>query len=227
MNNTVTALGMFVAGTALGFTVGYYMNRKNHEKEMREAMEAFDRYSQPSEPENSQGEEIMNTPDFKPAKFAKPDGTKGINYTQYNKDQDAKAEAESPTEEDIPQEEEDMSEYEETYEERLERENQEREEAKEEYSMSKEGKIELMRSDEWDTDFPETDYDREDLYFFTEDDTLTDEDGKVLPEDEYIGPKVRQIGWMRSPDDVIYIRNHPKEKEYRVFKETYSVSDWF
>jgi hypothetical protein len=227
MNNTVTALGMFVAGTALGFTVGYYMNRKNHEKEMREAMEAFDRYSQPSEPENSQGEEIMNTPDFKPAKFAKPDGTKGINYTQYNKDQVAKAEAESPTEEDIPQEEEDMSEYEETYEERLERENQEREEAKEEYSMSKEGKIELMRSDEWDTDFPETDYDREDLYFFTEDDTLTDEDGKVLPEDEYIGPKVRQIGWMRSPDDVIYIRNHPKEKEYRVFKETCSVSDWF
>ena len=51
--------------------------------------------------------------------------------------------------------------------------------------------------------------------------------GNVLDEEEYIGPKVRQVGWMRSPDDVIYIRNHPKEKEYRVFKERCAIIDWF
>ena len=84
-----------------------------------------------------------------------------------------------------------------------------------------------MQSDEWDTDFPETDYEREDLYYFTGSDILTNEDGEKLDENETIGPKVRQVGWMQSPDDVIYVRNHPQEKEYRIFKERCTVEDWF
>lgn len=227
MNNIVAVTCGFVAGAALGFTVGYYMNNQKHTEEMQEAMEAFRGYSQKSEPEKVQGVESEEQVEIKPAKFAKPDGTKGINYTQYNKDLVAKAEAESPTEDDIPEEDLDMSDYEETYEERLERESKERVEAAEEYKTKNAGKIDLIRMEDWDSDFPETDYERQDLYYFTEDETLTDEDGNVLPEDEYIGPKVRQIGWMRSPDEEIFVRNHDKETEYRVLKERCSVEDWF
>lgn len=226
MDKIVLVTGSFVAGAALGFAVGYYMNKKESDAREQEAIEAFKKYSQESDPENSQGGEKDETPQFKPAQFAKPDGTKGINYSKYNKDIEA-AGAESPTEDDILEDEEEEVDYEEDYEERLERESNERVEAAEQYKKEHAGKIDILRAEDWDSDFPETDYEREDLYFFTEDDTLTDEDGNVLPEDEYIGPKVRQIGWMRSPDDEIFIRNHDKEKEYRVLKEHCSVEDWF
>ena len=58
---------------------------------------------------------------------------------------------------------------------------------------------------------------------------ISDEDGKQVDENEYIGPTVRQVGWMAptSLDEVIYIRNHPKEKEFRLFKERCTVEDWF
>lgn len=233
----VKAMLAFTAGTALGFAVGYFLNKKETEAREQEAIEAFKNYSQQSEveePENSQGTETEKQFDFsevKPAKFAKPDGTKGINYSKYNKDLQEKLDSESPSDDDpddgYEDEELDMEDYEETYEEMLERQSEEYIEHAEQYKREHKGKIELMQSDEWDTDFPETDYEHQDLYFFTEDDKLTDEDGNVLDEEEYIGPKVRQVGWMRSPDDVIYIRNHPKEKEYRVFKERCAITDWF
>lgn len=236
MNNVVLATICFTAGAGLGFTVGYYLNRKEAEVREREAIEAFERYKQESKPENSQREETVEQPEFlkdiKPAKFAKPDGTKGINYTQYNKDVQEVIDSEHPTDDDPDNSEEesdfpDEEDYEETFEEKQERESEEYLEHAESYRREHAGKIELMMSDEWDTDFPETDYDRADLYYFTESDILTDEDGNTLDEEEYIGPKPRQVGWMRSPDDVIYIRNHPKEFEYRVFKERCSVEDWF
>lgn len=237
----VIATLAFVAGAGFGFAVGYSMNRKESEARTQEAIEAFKRYSQETEvenPENSQGEETEKQPcelfkDVKPAKFAKPDGTPGINYSKYNKDIQEKVETESPSDDDPDDEpEKDISpddpEYEETYEEKLERESDEYIEHADQYRKEHEGKIELMTSDEWDTDFPETDYDRADIYYFTESDILTDEDGHQLNEEEYIGPKPRQVGWMRQAnDDVIYIRNHPKETEYRLFKEHCSVEDWF
>ena len=115
----------------------------------------------------------------------------------------------------------------ETYEERLERESEEMVESMEEYKKAHKGKIDLMTQEEWDSDFPEADYEREDLYYFTEDDVLTNEDGDQLDKEEYLGKKVGQIGWYKNPDNEIYIRNHPKEKEYRVLKERCSVEDWW
>ena len=234
----VIATLAFAAGAGFGFLVGYSMNKNEADTRMQEAVDAYKQYTQKSEdpePEKTQGEEIVEKPSIidlvKPAKFAKPDGTPGINYTQYNKDVQAKMEAESPSDDDpddISEEEElDESNYEETYEERLERESEEYIEHAETYRKEHAGKIELMREDEWDTDFPENEYEHADLYYFTENDTLTDEDGHVLAEEEFIGPKPRQVGWMRSPDNCIYIRNHPKETEYRVFKENCASSDWF
>lgn len=236
MNKVVLATICFTAGASLGFTVGYYLNRKESEAREQEAIEAFKQYSQETKPENSQGEETVEKTeyfkDIKPAKFAKPDGIKGVNYSRYNKDVQEIMDSQGPTDDDpdnpdpepeIPDEED----YEESFEERQERESEEYQEQAEEYKHEHAGKIELMMSDDWDTDFPETDYERADLYYFTESDILTDEDGNALDEEEYIGTKPRQVGWMRSPDDVIYIRNHPKEFEYRVFKERCSVEDWF
>lgn len=229
----VKAFMAFTAGTALGFAIGYFLNKRESEEKAQEAMEAFKLYSQKSEViNNNECEDDIKFEGVKPAKFAKPDGTKGINYSKYNKDLQEKIDSESPSDDDPDDEDEleddiNMEDYEETYEEMLERQSEEYIEHAEQYRREHKGKIELMQSDEWDTDFPETDYEHQDLYYFTEDDKLTDEDGNVLDEEEYIGPKVRQVGWMRSPDDVIYIRNHPKEKEYRVFKERCAIIDWF
>lgn len=228
----VKAFMAFTAGTALGFAIGYFLNKRESEAKAKEAIEAFELYSQKSEViNNDECEDDIKFEGVKPAKFAKPDGTKGINYSKYNKDLQEKIDSESPSDDDPDDEYElddlNMEDYEETYEEMLERQSEEYIEHAEQYRREHKGKIELMQSDEWDTDFPETDYEHQDLYYFTEDDKLTDEDGNVLDEEEYIGPKVRQVGWMRSPDDVIYIRNHPKEKEYRVFKERCAIIDWF
>ena len=229
----VKAFMAFTAGTALGFAIGYFLNKRESESKAKEAMEAFKLYSQKSEEINKdECEDDVKFEGVKAAKFAKPDGTKGINYSKYNKDLQEKIDSESPSDDDPDDEDEldddiNMEDYEETYEEMLERQSEEYIEHAEQYRREHKGKIELMQSDEWDTDFPETDYEHQDLYYFTEDDKLTDEDGNVLDEEEYIGPKVRQVGWMRSPDDVIYIRNHPKEKEYRVFKERCAIIDWF
>lgn len=236
MNKAVLATLCFAAGAGLGFLVGYSINKKD-EKD-HEFVEPI-KVEKP-EPEKSQGEIVANTVfDIKPARLAKRPGETGINYTEYVKDLKYKQESQSPSDDDPDDGESDISEdtpvedqlnmedYEETYEERLEREAEEALEHSERYKREHKGKIELMTSDDWDTDFPETDYEREDLYYFTESDILTNEDGERLDEAETIGNKVRQVGWMQSPDENIYVRNHPLQKEYRIFKEHCSVEDWF
>lgn len=228
MNKAVLATMCFVAGTAFGFAVGYYMVNKREDREFVEPIPVEKEKSEPK-PEKNQ-EDIF---DIKPARLAKKPGDVGINYTEYVKDLKYKQESQSPPdddpedENDIPEEEMNMEDFEETYEERVEREAEESLEHSERYKREHKGKIELMTADDWDTDFPETDYEREDLYYFTESDILTDENNNQLPENETIGPKVRQVGWMQSPDDEIYVRNHPQQKEYRVIKEHCSVEDFF
>lgn len=231
MDKAVLATICFAAGAGLGFTVGYYLNKKEQEKVVQHIEPTPTEKPEKAEPEKTQ----EATFDIKPAKLAKP-GENGVNYTEYNKQLKYLQESQAPTDDD-PEDEDydeddyedelDESDFEETYEERVEREQQEVLEHAEQYRKEHKGKIELMSEDEWDTDFPETDYEREDLYYFTEDDVLTDEDGNRLDEKEYIGPKVRQVGWMQSINENIYVRNHPKEKEYRIFKEHCSVADWF
>ena len=237
MEKAVLATVCLAVGAGVGFAVGYSLG-KSHQTNDNEYVEPIHvEKNDISEPEKTQGEVLA----IKPAQLAKPE-VKGINYRQYVEKLKYKQETEHPTddepeteetEEEISEElteEEDeklREECEETYEERIEREAQEAAEAMDDYKKEHEGKIELMHEDEWDTDFPETDYVHEDLYYFTESDILTDEDGNKVDENEYIGPKVRQVGWMRSPDDVIYVRNHPKETEYRVFKQKCTIEDWF
>lgn len=214
-NKIVVATLCFAAGAGLGFAVGYSMNRKESEAKEQEAIEAMRRYSETSS-EDEIEEKTETVPIFKEKKEStglkkSEASTENVDYSKMSTK--VTEETAHPSEDDDYFDENEVEEDEEEY--------------VEEPKQDKPGKIELMMSDEWDTDFPETDYEHADLYFFTEDETLTDEDGKVLPEEEYIGTKPRQVGWMRSPDDVIYVRNHAKEMEYRVFKEHCSVEDWF
>ena len=234
MDKVVLATLCFVAGAAFGFSVGYYLRKEQSDNS--EYVTPIPVEPKKEEPEKSQGEIF----EIKPARLAKQPGDVGINYTEFVKDLQYKQETQSPPE-DEPEDETDISDEEEksiedemnmvdfaeTYEERLERECEEALEHSERYKREHKGKIELMTEDDWDTDFPETDYEREDLYYFTESDILTDEDGNQLPENETIGPKVRQVGWMQSPDENIYVRNHPQQKEYRIFKEHCAIEDWF
>ena len=233
MNKAVLATLCFASGAAFGFAVGYYINKPNKKEE--EYVEPIQVEKPEEKPEKTQGEVF----EIKPARLAKQPGDVGINYTEYVKDLKYKQETQSPPDDDPDDEDSDISEdtpiedqmnmedFEETYEERVEREAEEALEHSERYKREHKGKIELMTSDDWDTDFPENDYEREDLYYFTGSDILTDEDGNQMPENETIGSKVRQVGWMQSSDDMIYVRNHPKEKEYRIFKEHCNVEDWF
>lgn len=239
MNKAVLATLCFATGSVLGFIVGYNLNKKEQEKDIQYVDPIVVDKKEDDKPEekpNLEGQ-ILSQGLIKPAKLASP-GEVGINYTEFVKELKYKQETTGPSEDDEYDsgeedseggEEElvDASQFEETYEERVEREAEEALKHSEEYKREHKGKIELMTSDEWDTDFPETDYEREDLYYFTESDILTDEDGHQLNEKEFIGPKVRQVGWMQSPDEMIFVRNHPKEKEYRVFKEQCSVEEWF
>ena len=229
MNKAVLATLCFAAGAGFGFAVGYYMVTKKDSAEDKEFVEPIT-VDKKSEPEP----EVKTQFDITPARLAKRPGETGINYTEFVKDLQYKMETTGPSEEDSYEdgdssieEQMNMEDFEETYEERLEREAEEALEHSEKYKRDHKGKIELMTSDEWDTDYPESDYEREDLYYFTESDILTDEDGHQLPEAETIGTKVRQVGWMQSPDEVIYVRNHPQENEYRIFKEHCTVEDWF
>lgn len=230
MNKAVIATLSFAAGATFGFVVGYYLNKKEQDKDIQ-YVDPIVVDKKPEEPKEENPQKGVF--EIKPAALARKPGDVGINYTEYVKELKYKQETQSPPdddpddESDIPEEEIDMSKFEETYEERLERESEEALEHSERYKREHKGKIELMTSDEWDSDFLESDYEREDLYYFVDSDILTDEDGNQLPENETIGPKVRQVGWMQSPDDEIYVRNHPQEKEYRIFKERCSIEDWF
>lgn len=74
---------------------------------------------------------------------------------------------------------------------------------------------------------PDVCYEEEELYYFTEDDTLTDEEGNIIDEEEYLGVKPRQFGWFTNDKEDIFIRNNPLERDFRVNKVQASREDYF
>lgn len=74
---------------------------------------------------------------------------------------------------------------------------------------------------------PDVCYEEEELYYFTEDETLTDEDGHILDEEQYLGAKPRQFGWFTNNKEDIYIRNNPLERDFRVNKVFAERSAYF
>lgn len=243
MNKFVLAALSFVAGAATGFAVGYYISIEDVEETSRvyandipkpnniqnfpqvekpvEVQETVD----PAETERPQDDDPADPSkiiSYGPARIAQP-GVPGVNYSKVNK---IIKENGYTTEEEIKSVLEDP-ENEETYEERIEREELEMTQQMEEYRKKNEGKIYPITREDWESDFRETDFEQKDLYYFTTDEVLTDENGKILNEAEYIGVKPRQFGWMANDEDRIYIRNFPKETEYVVWKEQCSSIDWW
>lgn len=101
--------------------------------------------------------------------------------------------------------------------------------AREDYVNAHKGKIELMREEEWDTDFPEEDYSHAELWYFPDEDVLTDEDGNILePIEEYAGELFDKLHFRTNDWERIYVRNHPREEDYYIHKETrMSREDFF
>lgn len=239
MNKFVIAALSFTAGAIAGFTISRIISRENEEpnrvsaedikKEMDELIasqkkpegDVPEKVSDPAEEEFPQDDDPTAFISRGPAHVAKP-GQKGINYAKVNQvivdnGYTDPADIESVLED---------PDNEETYEEREEREALEETLAMAEYRSKNKGKIAPMTKEEWESDFQENLYDKQDLYYFVGDDVLTDEDGNHLDEEEYIGVKPRQFGWMANDEEKIYIRNHPKETDYQVWKEKCSSEDW-
>lgn len=109
-----------------------------------------------------------------------------------------------------------------TYEEMLEKQR-----VKNDHIKNKD-KILPITAEEWEVDYPtEDDYPRGDLHYFVEDDLFTDDDGNPINEEEYIGTRPRQFGWMANNEDKIYIRNNPKETDFVVWKHRCTAEDWW
>lgn len=218
----------FTAGVIAGFVVAQFVEIDRGEQKKEESrvyandipknpqVEEQPKLVDPAEAEHPKDddEELISRG---PAHIAKP-GQNGINYSKVQKIVQENGYSDAVVED---------PDNEETYEEREEREALERSQAISEYKEKNKGKIVPMPEEEWDTDFPETDYERADLHYFQGDDKMTDDDGTYISEEEYIGKKPRQFGWMHNDEERIYIRNHPKEMEYQVWKHDVSSTDWW
>lgn len=223
-NKTILwAAGSMLVGVAVGGVVGYTLAKKqmtDQIEEERSAEEAYKLYSQKSE-ENKSDSTPKKTVVVNSAKIAMP-GQPGINYTNYAKakaEETKKAEAESPVEDDVEETEEIEPEME-TYEERLAREEAEFDAQSELYLKKKGDKIEPLGKEPIDDDYPEVHYPSEELYYFTEEDLFTTEFNEVIDnEEELLGRKLRQMGWMMSnKSDEIWVRNNPRETDYHIIK---------
>lgn len=96
------------------------------------------------------------------------------------------------------------------------------EEAEEKIEMSVSNKITMMKKDDWDTDFPQDDFEREELWFFPDDGlgVLTDEDGEVLePIERFVSNIFNKTGFPQNDWIEIYICNNALEKHFWIHKE--------
>lgn len=225
---TGLALG-FSVGALAGFLVGKFVIIEREEPERvyaedikKKIKDMEPKKVDPAETEVPQDDDPDDLVSRGPAHIAMP-GQTGVDYSKVQKIVKENGYA-SP--EEIKEVINDPD-NEETFEEREQRELEDLSEAMSEYRKKNKGKIVPIQKDEWDTDFPEIDYDHKDLYYFTTDDVLTDENGNHLDEAEYIGTKPRQFGWMNNDEEKIFIRNNPKETDYQVWKEKCASTDWW
>lgn len=232
MNKFVIATLSFTAGLIAGFGVAQIVEIEKDDKikensrvwanDIKKPEETKVVTTDPAELESPKDDDPTEFISTGPAHRAQP-GQPGVNYAKvqqivqengYTDPEDIQAVIEDPDNE-------------ETYEERVEREEIERSNAMAEYRKKNKDKIVPISQDEWETDFPEIVFEREDLHYFTGDNVLTDDDGHHLSEYEYLGPKPRQFGWMNNDEDRIYIRNNPKERDYQVWKHQCESLDWW
>ena len=233
MNKFVVGSLSFAAGLTIGFVAGQLIAIEKEKEdtkvfaedikvEKKPEVKTVETKIDPAEMESPRDDDPSQLVSAGPAKIAMPDHP-GVNYSKvqqivkengYDDPEDIQAVIDDP-------------ENQETYEERVEREQEEMTEAMNEYRKKNKDKIVPIEKEQWDTDFPEVDYEKKDLYYFTMDNVLTDEEGNHLDINEYMGPKPGQFGWYSNDEERIYIRNNPKETDFQVWKEKCASEDWW
>lgn len=220
--NIIFAISGFIGGLITGYFIGQTLSEKKHETEKNEDpyyvhLEYYD---------NQQSENPYEpTPEDLPDEVKAKEEKKYIDYTAYAKkvqEEKYAAESEFPVDENEPTEIKDDP-HEGFYETEEENEDRIAKELAEEAKKFKEkhaGTIELLSKDSWDSDFPEEDYDKLELWYFPDYEELCDESGSLLiPIYKYVGDCFRKVGFDRNDDEEIYIRNHIMEENYKIHKE--------
>lgn len=238
MNKIAIATLAFAGGTAFGFVMGKFVVvdkeepvkvniddiRKEEPKQPAEKIEKVD----PAELESPRDDDPSSLLSAGPAHVAMTT-QKSVDYSNVQKivkdnSYMTQEEIEQVMNEDEP---EDESEDEEDYEETGDSEEEERSEAMAEYRKKNKDQIVPITRDEWESEFPEVDYEKADLYYFQGDGVLTDDEGRPLDIEEYMGIRPGQFGWYDNADERIYIRNNPKETDYQVWKQHCASEEWW
>lgn len=240
----IFGLGGLVVGSILGYVAGYYTSKKKSEEEINYILQ------KKKEEENKETkEEPVVTPEkqeekktsFDPSKIVSPGpakiampGEDGIDYVNYCKKVEElkyKAESESPkdSDEDNVKDDEELNpeDFKQTYEERILQQNMEVSKEFETYKKQRKKKYYIL-SHGVDEDYPDIQFEKQTLFYFTMDDVLTDEEGNFVDEKDLIGPDLRKYGWFINKNMVeTTVRNMEDEIDYEVKKEFTSFDDFF
>ena len=241
MSDTTKRVVLLLGITTLaaGSYIAYSIYKKNKSKDNLIEVSEEETTEAPEDEENVEspdkfifGDDIARMPE--PTEIEKTEyTTKAAVYSEYEEDDYV---------DDHPRDDDEEDDYVDDF----PRDDDEEDEEFEDYETSKEysnyrnknkNKIIVLPEDNigetWNRDIgndpsnPEVIYEEEELYYFTVDDTLTDEDGNIIDEDQYLGPKPRQFGWFTNDKEDLFIRNNPLERDFRVNKVRAVRSDYF
>lgn len=142
----------------------------------------------------------------------KPDIT---NYTRYSREEEA-AEAESPSDEDMPTDEEEVAD--------LEPEDKVNSKI---FEWQRQRKLKeapkLITSEEFEEDNL---FDKETLYFYAEDGVLTTDDDEIVDDpDGLVGYALTKYGFNTNDERVIYVRNSKIDTDFEIQKVDSRYSD--
>ena len=184
-----TAVGL--CGFAVGFLLGKLSTKKPEVKEVE------------NESENNPEDE---TPESKPEVVE--EAIEAIDYDERVKDLEYRSQSDDPEDALDPEEEEEL-------------ENARINEEVKAYKKS--GAIELMSKKDFEDrhfkGFNDVDYSGDELYYFPDEDFITDEFGGILtPMEKYVGDCLNKHGFKSNDDPELYLTNHPMETDFIVHK---------
>lgn len=234
MNKSTIIFGAasLLVGTVLGYVAGYYTSKKKFDEEVN----YISNKNKEESKEEKKEEPVVTTPEkqeekktsFDPSKIVSPGpakiampGEDGIDYVNYSK----KVEELKYKGEDLK--EVNPDDFKQTYDERVLQQNLEATKEFETYKKQRKKNFYIL-SHGVDEDYPDIQFEKQTLFYFTMDDVLTDEDGNFVDERKLIGGDLRKYGWFvnRNMTETT-VRNMEDEIDYVVKKEFTSFDDFF
>ncbi len=254
MTNKILWTGVgLIFGTGIGFFAGYYIMGKEMAKIYDEEIAEMDqkiKALQDMMPDKNfeDNKKIEDKKLIKPKEPSIPARVNTTDYTQYSKkisdmqyeyEQNVIKEKESdiPTEPDPADsiapsdEDEESDENYDDYEIELHNNAVQEEmyyEQVREYRNEYGDDIRVLGPERIDYRFPDFNaYDTQDLYWFVGDDTITDDDGNIVDEEELIGHELRDKKWTHRQNDCVWVRNNRLEKDFCVYRYTGTSEDFW